>query len=213
MTISAPFSRALEIAMVMPRSLKEPVGFKPSYFKKDYYPINTNSFCSLFNCFTFLCVLYATMQAFLSPLKKEDTTIRRYIYTKPTNQYQLFINAVVYKFILKDGTITHAKKEYVENALEEWKEIIKKKLSSSQINKIIYLYNEYTLITKLIATTKATVFVPQAIPANSPLETIINPLCSSPPKCKYKVVPEDQSQILFCYSEIHYYTTKVRNSK
>jgi hypothetical protein len=33
MTARAPPSTALEIAMVMPRSLKDPVGFMPSYFR------------------------------------------------------------------------------------------------------------------------------------------------------------------------------------
>jgi hypothetical protein len=33
MTAFAPRSAALEIAIVIPRSLKEPVGFSPSYFK------------------------------------------------------------------------------------------------------------------------------------------------------------------------------------
>jgi len=33
MTTSNPSSTALVMAMVMPRSLKDPVGFKPSYFR------------------------------------------------------------------------------------------------------------------------------------------------------------------------------------
>src|SRR3989338_1516625 len=39
MTTLAFFSAALEMAMVMPRSLKDPVGFKPSYFKKTCRPV------------------------------------------------------------------------------------------------------------------------------------------------------------------------------
>src|SRR6185503_18073562 len=38
-TQRAPCSAALEIAMVMPRSLKEPVGFNPSYLRWTSRPI------------------------------------------------------------------------------------------------------------------------------------------------------------------------------
>ena len=37
-TASEPASRALLIAMVMPRSLKEPVGLRPSYLRNTFTP-------------------------------------------------------------------------------------------------------------------------------------------------------------------------------
>src|SRR4029077_19821725 len=40
----APRSSALETATVMPRSLNEPVGFKPSYLTKTRAPIRSESF-------------------------------------------------------------------------------------------------------------------------------------------------------------------------
>jgi hypothetical protein len=39
MTAFDPSSAALDIAIVMPRSLKEPVGFAPSYFSQTLQPV------------------------------------------------------------------------------------------------------------------------------------------------------------------------------
>ena len=41
MTAFAPASAALEIAMVMPRSLKEPVGLAPSYLSHTSHPTSS----------------------------------------------------------------------------------------------------------------------------------------------------------------------------
>ena len=42
MTAFAPCSTAFEIAMVMPRSLKEPVGFMPSNFTNTFAPVRAD---------------------------------------------------------------------------------------------------------------------------------------------------------------------------
>jgi hypothetical protein len=43
MTAFEPSSRALVMAMVMPRSLKEPVGFRPSTFRYTSHPVRRES--------------------------------------------------------------------------------------------------------------------------------------------------------------------------
>jgi hypothetical protein len=43
-TASAPFLAAIEIAVVMPRSLNEPVGLRPSYLTKTSAPTRSLSF-------------------------------------------------------------------------------------------------------------------------------------------------------------------------
>ena len=43
MTAFAPCSRALETAMVMPRSLKEPVGLMPSNLTQTFAPVRADS--------------------------------------------------------------------------------------------------------------------------------------------------------------------------
>ena len=42
-TASEPASLALEMAMVMPRSLKEPVGLRPSYLRNTFTPLPIRS--------------------------------------------------------------------------------------------------------------------------------------------------------------------------
>ncbi|CAB4575732.1 unannotated protein [freshwater metagenome] len=43
MTAFAPCSTAFEMAMVMPRSLNEPVGFIPSYLTQTFAPVRADS--------------------------------------------------------------------------------------------------------------------------------------------------------------------------
>jgi hypothetical protein len=45
-TAFAPEATAAVMAMVMPRSLKEPVGFMPSTFRYTSEPVSSESFCA-----------------------------------------------------------------------------------------------------------------------------------------------------------------------